>query len=93
MALIRREAAIAAIQAIEEQYEREEDMDCAEAVMSARWAVQEVSIEKVPLRCNECSFYLESKHDWGDYRRCKMLNREVRETDYCSFGAWTGVRE
>lgn len=51
--VISRAAAIEAIQEIEQMYEREEDMDCAEAVMSARWAVQDlkpveaVSIEKL----------------------------------------------
>lgn len=37
--------------------------------------------ELLPLRCKKCSFYRDD--GW-----CKELSREVRESDYCSFGAW-----
>lgn len=43
----------------------------------------------VPLRCKGCSFFAPHKHDRGEDSRCTMLNMEVRENDYCSFGAWT----
>lgn len=43
----------------------------------------------VPLRCKGCSFFAPHKHDRGEDSRCMMLNMEVRENDYCSFGAWT----
>lgn len=43
----------------------------------------------VPLRCKGCSFFAPHKHDRGEDSRCTMLNMEVREDDYCSFGAWT----
>lgn len=43
---------------------------------------------EVPLRCHGCSFFVPHKHDMGDDSRCTMLNREVRENDYCAFGAW-----
>ena len=39
--------------------------------------------EKVPLRCEKCTFYSDGK--------CVNKHRDyVREDDYCSQGAWTG---
>ena len=49
----------------------------------------EVPAVDVPLRCKGCSFFAPHKHDRGEDSRCTMLNMEVRQNDYCSFGAWT----
>ena len=40
--------------------------------------------EKKPLRCKNCSYH---RNDG----LCKEHGREVKETDYCSFGAWKGL--
>lgn len=55
----------------------------------ARKIMEEAPAEDVPLRCKGCSFFAPHKHDRGEDSRCTMLNMEVRENDYCSFGAWT----
>jgi hypothetical protein len=39
--------------------------------------------EKKPLQCNKCSYHRED--GW-----CGMHGRLVKETDYCSLGAWKG---
>ena len=39
--------------------------------------------EAKPLRCKECSYY--RNDGW-----CNEHGREVKESDYCSFGAWEG---
>ena len=39
--------------------------------------------EAKPLRCKECSYHRDD--DW-----CNEHGREVKESDYCSFGAWEG---
>lgn len=39
--------------------------------------------EGKPLRCKECSYH--RNDGW-----CKEHRREVKESDYCSFGAWEG---
>ena len=39
--------------------------------------------EAKPLRCKECSYH--RNDGWCDEHR-----REVKESDYCSFGAWEG---
>ena len=36
-----------------------------------------------PLRCKECSYH--RNDGW-----CNEHGREVKESDYCSFGAWEG---
>lgn len=76
--LISRAAAIEAIQDIEQMYEREEDMDCAEAVMSARWAVQDLkSVEVVPVEklnaVSNIALELVSKYEDA---RCAVLWQE-----------------
>ena len=40
-------------------------------------------LKEQPLRCESCSYH--RKDGW-----CNEHGREVRETDYCSFGAWEG---
>ena len=40
-------------------------------------------LKKQPLRCESCSYH--RKDGW-----CNEHGREVKETDYCSFGAWEG---
>ena len=37
--------------------------------------------EKKPLRCKNCSYH--RNDEW-----CNEHGREVKETDYCSFGVW-----
>ena len=39
--------------------------------------------ETKPLRCKECSYH--RNDGW-----CNEHGREVKESDYCSFGAWEG---
>ena len=39
--------------------------------------------EVKPLRCKECSYH--RNDGW-----CNEHRREVKESDYCSFGAWEG---
>lgn len=39
--------------------------------------------EAKPLRCKECSYHRDD--GW-----CNEHRREVKEADYCSFGAWEG---
>jgi hypothetical protein len=39
--------------------------------------------EAKPLRCKECSYH--RNDGW-----CNEHGREVKESDYCSFGAWEG---
>ena len=39
--------------------------------------------ETKPLRCKECSYH--RNDGW-----CDEHIREVKESDYCSFGAWEG---
>ena len=39
--------------------------------------------EEKPLRCDKCSYHRED--GW-----CGMHGRWVKETDYCSLGAWEG---
>lgn len=39
--------------------------------------------EAKPLRCKECSYHRDD--GW-----CNEHRREVKESDYCSFGAWEG---
>ena len=39
--------------------------------------------EAKPLRCEECSYH--RNDGW-----CNEHRREVKESDYCSFGAWEG---
>ena len=40
-------------------------------------------LKEQPLRCESCSYH--RKDGW-----CNEHGREVKETDYCSFGAWEG---
>ena len=39
--------------------------------------------EAKPLRCKECSYHRDD--GW-----CNEHGKEVKESDYCSFGAWEG---
>ena len=39
--------------------------------------------EEKPFRCDKCGYHMED--GW-----CGMHGRYVKETDYCSFGAWKG---
>lgn len=39
--------------------------------------------EAKPLRCKECNYH--RNDGW-----CNEHGREVKESDYCSFGAWEG---
>ena len=40
-------------------------------------------LKEQPLRCESCSYH--RKDGW-----CNEHRREVKESDYCSFGAWEG---
>lgn len=40
-------------------------------------------LKEQPIRCKECSYH--RKDGW-----CNEHGREVKETDFCSFGAWEG---
>lgn len=58
------------------------------AVMGAFKCYNHVSdalalLKEQPLRCESCSYH--RKDGW-----CNEHGREVKETDYCSFGAWEG---
>ena len=56
--------------------------ECTDDLMADALALLKEQEEK-PLRCYKCSYHRED--GW-----CGMHGRWVKETDYCSLGAWKG---
>ena len=52
-------------------------LEAGKNIAIALWKEQ----NKEPLRCKECSYH--RKDGW-----CMENDREVKESDYCSLGAW-----
>lgn len=71
-----------------------ERSDCARAEMPYDLVYAALELLKAeeakPLRCGGCSWFTQTQESGVGYCSFPNCEREVFDTEYCSWGAWTG---
>lgn len=63
--------------------------ECVETLLKDALSLLKAE-EAKPLRCGGCSWFTQTQESGVGYCSFPNCEREVFDTEYCSWGAWTG---